>query len=428
MRRLYLQIYGTVIIVLLIFTALSSILWWLEIRDAQLPRALEGVSRVAAITLPAEAPASELQQRLERLAGALAADATLYAVSGEVLASFGAAVPVPNRDWGDSRWLRGGRHREHAFALALEDGRWLVARLPDHRPGPGIRMLIPIAILALATVLGCYPMVRRLTRRLEALQATVEDLGQGHLTARAAVEGRDEVARLAEGFNRTAERIEGLIDDKKKALATVSHELRTPLARIRMALELLGGDGRPEIRERIERDIRELDGLIGELLIASRLDSPELELEREATDLLAMLAEEAARFDVEASGDPVTVSGDPRLLRRLIKNLLENARRHAGGASAASVTGVGEGDCLLTISDSGPGVPAEEREHIFEPFYRLAGQVDRSSSTQGEGGLGLALVRQIAERHGGSVRCTEREGGGTRFEVRLPQGAASSKA
>jgi signal transduction histidine kinase len=186
-----------------------------------------------------------------------------------------------------------------------------------------------------------------------------------------------------------------------------------------MALELLGGDERPDIRERIERDVRELDGLIGELLVASRLDSQELELEREATDLLAMLAEEAARFDVEASGDPVIVNGDPRLLRRLIKNLLENARRHAGGVSAASVTASGEGDCLLTISDAGPGVPAEEREHIFEPFYRLAGQVD-PSSTQGEGGLGLALVRQIAERHGGAVRCTEREGGGTCFEVRLP--------
>src|SRR5207247_151428 len=123
---------------------------------------------------------------------------------------------------------------------------------------------------------------------------------------------------------------------------------------------------------------------------------------REDVDLLALLAEEAARGGAVVTGDPVRVKGDPRMLRRLIRNLLENAERYGGGAAVeASVQSAGAAGALLRVADRGPGVSEAERERIFEPFYRSsrAGESERAS------GLGLALVRQIARHHGGEARC-----------------------
>jgi signal transduction histidine kinase len=259
--------------------------------------------------------------------------------------------------------------------------------------------------------------VRRITRRLEALQAGVDDLGEGDLGARVEVKGKDEVARLAGSFNRAAARIEQLVGSQKNLLASVSHELRTPLARLRVAIELLSGEERPELRQRIERDIGELDALIGELLLASRLDaSVELET-RDEVDLLALLAEEAVHTGAEVSGEAVALRGDPRMLRRLVRNLLENARRYGAGSPVeARVTRDPDGGARLQVEDRGPGVPEAERDRIFEPFYRSA------SSAAGEPGtgLGLALVRQIARRHGGEARCLARPEGGSCFEVVIP--------
>jgi signal transduction histidine kinase len=200
------------------------------------------------------------------------------------------------------------------------------------------------------------------------------------------------VARLAESFNAAAARIEALVGAHKSLLANASHELRTPLARIRLALEL-GKD-----RREVERDIAELDALIDEVLLASRLEAVS-SLDIEDVDLLALAAEEAARYDVEAQGTPVTVRGDARLLRRMIRNLLENARRYGAPPMEVHVE-----NHQLRVCDAGPGVPPAERERIFEPFY----------SKQGTG-LGLALVRQIARRHCGEVRCL-----GNCFVVTLP--------
>jgi signal transduction histidine kinase len=274
-----------------------------------------------------------------------------------------------------------------------------------------------LGALAVAVGIGAYPLARRLTRRLERLRAGVEGLGGGDLGARVPVEGRDEVAALARSFNHAADRIEGLLQAQRTLLASASHELRTPLTRIRMALEL-EPSARPETRARLEADIAELDVLIGELLLASRLETVERLDPLEDLDLLGLAAEEGARAGVEVSGQPVVLRGDARLLRRLVRNLLENAQRHGAPPVEVSVAAAG-GRAWVRVCDRGPGVQDGERDRIFAPFYRPPG-----ASTGGAGvGLGLSLVRQIARRHGGEARCLPRDGGGTCFEVDLPAGS-----
>jgi signal transduction histidine kinase len=299
----------------------------------------------------------------------------------------------------------------------LPDDRWLVVRHSRQPWWHAFGSLVVLAGLAIAVAVGAYPLARRLTRRLERLQQRVDELGAGELSARVEVEGNDEVASLARSFNRAAGQIERLVKSQQSMLACASHELRTPLARLSVAMELLAGEDRPELRERVSKDIAELDELIGELLLASRLDAIERLESQDDIDLLALLAEEAAHTNASVSGEPVVIKGDPRLLRRLIRNLLENAQRYAeGSAVEAFVSPTDESGAILRVSDRGPGVPKEERERIFEPFYRPSGVVQ----TKDKGvGLGLALVRQISKHHRGNARCIPREGGGTCFEVTL---------
>jgi signal transduction histidine kinase len=175
---------------------------------------------------------------------------------------------------------------------------------------------------------------------------------------------------------------------------------------------MMAGD--PALKAGAARDLAELDGLIGELLEASRLEAQGA-ARADEVDLLALVAEEAARTGAEAEGEPVVLRGDARLLRRLARNLLENARRHGGGSPVeARVSGSAAG-ARLSVSDRGPGVPESERERIFEPFYRPPGSAESGAGY----GLGLALVRQIARAYGGDARCLARDGGGTVFEVTL---------
>ena len=249
-----------------------------------------------------------------------------------------------------------------------------------------------------------------------ASRSSVEALGGGDLAARVAVQGRDEVAALAASFNRAAERIEQLVAAHKTLLANASHELRSPLARMRVGVEMLGEHAKPALRAELERNVAELDALVDEILLASRLDAVESLEVREAVDLLALAAEECARVDAALEGDPVTLNGDPRLARRMIRNLLENARRYGGETPIdVEVRRSADDTMLIRVCDRGPGVPEAERERIFEPFYRPAGARERAGGV----GLGLALVRTIARKHGGDVQCVAREGGGSCFEVTL---------
>jgi signal transduction histidine kinase len=413
-RRLFLQIYAGFLAIALLFSAVSFAFHALTARERIPPPMVSASAQRFAEALPGPDVAREtLASALRTLAGEYDVDATVWNADGEILAAAG--EPLSRRQWRPpgpaGAWIGRG-----AIALALPDGRSLGVRARFPRRGGG-HALLALALLNLAIAVVAYPVSRRMARRLERLRAGADELGSGDLSTRVPVEGRDEIADVARSFNRAAERIEELVDAQRRVLASASHELRTPLTRLRVALELVARD-QPELLAAAERDVEELDALIGDLLLAARLQSGHDSAAAEPVALLELLRDEAARVEASVSGDPITLRGDSKLLRRMLRNLLENARRHGGGAGIeASVASLAEGrGARVSVADRGPGVSESERSRIFEPFYRPDGH---SESRDGGVGLGLALVREIARRHGGDVDCRPRPGGGTLFEVEL---------
>jgi signal transduction histidine kinase len=412
MSRLYLRVYLSLLAVVIVFFASSSVLFFWHRGGTREEAMLGAAAKTAALVLPeADAPAAEQGRRLAELSAALGAGAALFDAEGRRVAEAGRPAPLPAFERAESHLAGGPRH--DALALRLADGRWLSLRLPPlpHQHGG---FLLGLGLLAGMLALVAYPLARWLARRIEALGASVDAFGRGDLSARAAVAGRDEVARLAESFNQAAARIEALVATQRTLLASASHALRSPLARLRVAAELLA-DGRDAeraqaLRAQLAAEVSALDAAVEELLAVSRLELGAAE--HRPVDLLALAAEEGARVGAEVTGAPAELVGDARSLRHLLRNLLENARRHAPGALEVSVA-PSEGGALLTVADRGPGVAERERERIFEPFAK---------GTGAGLGLGLAIVRQIARHHGGEARVRPREGGGSVFEVLLPAG------
>ncbi len=319
------------------------------------------------------------------------------------------------------------------FLVRMHDGQTVHMHIqrPPRSPWsqPPFGFIWTLVLVAVAVALATYPIIRKLTRRLERLQRGVEKWGGGDLSTRLPVGGQDEVAFLARRFNEAAERIqalvrshENLLASQKSLLANASHELRSPLTRIRMGLELIGPTASAASRDEVARNINELDQLIDEILLASRLDAQEADLGSvESVDLMGLAAEECARvqaeLDVDALGSKseLAVPGVAKLLRRAVRNLLENARRHGAGEVELKLL-ESDGHAVVQVCDHGPGVPAEFRERIFEPFYRLPGATERDGGV----GLGLALVKAIALRHDGSVTCENAPHGGACFTLTLP--------
>ena len=371
---------------------------------------------VAALIPPGQDQAS-LQATLDRLSRALGADLAVYDAGGQLIAGAGRPFPadVLQQGW----WHKGG---PGAMVVKLADGRTVAARLPPlFAPPGGPGRLAYLAMIAAVIALAAYPVVRHLTRRLERLRVGVETWGSGALVTRVADTGSDEVAAVARSFNQAAAQIGRLIASHRALLANASHELRSPLARLRMALDLYEQAPDASRKAEIVRNLAELDTLVEEILLASRLDHVAGLEHAEAVDLLALASEEGARSNVEVTGTVAVVKGDARLLGRMVRNLMQNALRHGAPPVTASVSREGQ-RVQLTVCDRGPGVPANERERVFEPFYRPSGR----SEAAGGWGLGLALVRQIAEHHGATARYEAQPGGGACFVVTFPAMPAAS--
>lgn len=421
MSRLYLRVYLALVAVVFAFFASASLLFFWHRGGTREEAVLSSAGKIAGLVLPApEAPAAEQARRLGEVSAALGVGAALFDAEGRRIAEAGRFAPLPDLERGESHLSGGPRH--DALSLRLADGRWLALRLPA-QPHEHGGFFLSLALLAGLLGLVAYPLARWLARRIEALTARVDAFGRGDLGARAAVGGKDEVARLAESFNQAAERIEALVATQRTLLASASHALRSPLARLRVASELLAADAphAPQraaaLRDQVAREVAALDAAVEELLAVSRLElgapAPE------AVDLLALAAEEAARAGAELTGAPAGVTGDARSLRHLLRNLLENAERHAGGKVELAVEPLDPerpaAGARVEVRDRGPGVPGAERERIFEPFAK-GGTAPADAGV----GLGLAIVRQVARHHGGEARVFARPGGGSVFEVTLP--------
>jgi signal transduction histidine kinase len=416
LHRLHTQFYLAILATLAVFLLAGALLWHLTGVGTSRGEmwSVDTAAQLADTLLPPPTASQATQQQvLDSLHRQLGITVALYDLHGQAIGRAGNIPTLQPRDLEQKGWTLSYEHP--LLIVPLRDGRHLVVR-PQHPPhAPGLRALVLPIALTLAFALGAYPIARRLTRRLAHLQTGVEQLGAGDLSARVRVTGHDEVAALARSFNASAERIEALVNSHRLLLANCSHELRTPLARIRLGLERIVPQSDRALYNELARSIAELDELIGEMLLSSRLDALRtLELSEEI-DLLALAAEEASHFDRSVEGTPVIIQGDPSLLRRLVRNLLENAQRHAGGTTRVSVHTNALGEAELSVDDHGVGVAEGEREKIFEPFYR--------SPTAGAPkgfGLGLALVRRIARAHGGDVRYSPLPEGGSRFTVTVP--------
>ncbi len=485
MKSLYLRIWLTVVAALALFASVSAWMW--QQHMAQERARMEAVAgeRLAAWAelvqraLPsADAPLAEQAEALREWSARLRVPLALDDRRGDRIAasdSFlrrdterGPTATAVRLDDGRTLWLArramrrpppDGPPGDEIMAWRNSTGAVLVLRpqrgpqLGEHPPGPAlgerappqpvlhgllslpyglpgaVGPLVLVALLFVAVAAGAYPVVRRLTRRLEALKLGVQAFGAGDLAQRVDDTGKDEVAAVASTFNQAAERIEALVRSHQTLLANASHELRSPLARLKMAVAMyaeLPEAQRAGLKHEIDTNVDELDSLVEEVLLASRLDAGAPLDRSEAVDLLGIAAEEAARVgaEVEAQGDArhLVRRGNERLLRRALRNLLENARRYGGGEIQAQVVADAGGAVQLRVCDRGAGVPAALRERIFEPYFRLPGHAER----EGGVGLGLSLVRQIAEAHGGSVHCEARSGGGSCFVIRLPAMAAAA--
>ncbi|MEO8672395.1 MAG: HAMP domain-containing sensor histidine kinase [Tahibacter sp.] len=413
MSRLYLRFYFALLGSLVLFALITAVISHHFVGPVD--RASRTLGKLIQNALPpADAPAAEQHEALLRLTHGLHANVVLVAAHHAPIAMVGDPLPIPDDAWQRGEWRQPWKD-DTIWMTHLPDGRWLAASAPIGLARPAHALMVTLLALALAVAVGAYPIVRRLTKRLERLQRGVESLGAGDLSARVAVEGGDEVARLAESFNRAAARIESVVGAHKALLANASHELRTPLARIRMAIELMKETADARRKAGLDQDIAELDRLIDEILLSSRLDAVVDHEVDEDVDLYVLAAEECARYaDVQLDGRSVQLRGDPRLLRRMLRNLLENAQRHGRPPIQVDIT-QRDASIALCVSDAGAPIPAEQRERLFEPFYRRQGGNDG-----GGAGLGLALVRQIARRHGGDAQCVALGDDRSGFVVELP--------
>lgn len=376
-----------------------------------------------------EAPADEWLVRLNRVrevsdtrfdlitlnaARAALPRASLRALErGEVVLDVGNKAFYRRVDLDGQRYIGSDEEVIHArdlpidvnLALKMEAVRYVIVALA---------LLVPVALWSRSHWQG-----------LQKLSRVADEFGAGRLSARAHMPRSASIYPLAERIDHMADRIEALLVTQKNLLHSVSHELRTPIARLEFALELLDAKaGDPALRRRIaamEGDVRELNDLVNELLGMARLDS-EQALRRETVDVAGLLEGAAAALppgaqalSVAAGQDLGTIEADPRLLGRALSNLLRNAQKYAAASIRLSAVREG-GRLLIAVEDDGPGIPEEERDRIFEPFYRLDRSRDRAT---GGFGLGLSIARKAVLLHGGSLTVEDSALGGARFVIAL---------
>jgi signal transduction histidine kinase len=294
---------------------------------------------------------------------------------------------------------------------------------------PRRRMLWGFPILALLVLGGAFLTSGWVLRPLRRASAAMDRVAQGDLGVRVP-EGDDEAGRMGASFNRMAERVSGMLTGQRRLVAGVSHELRTPLARMRLLTELLrDGGAEPNRVDGLEAEIAAVDGMVGELLESARLEQGVLALEREPVQLERLVRDAVAIVELGERSVTLELPDDLHLpldrvrMLRVLRNLLSNAARYTPTGANITVAGsryddVGGPWARLVVSDDGPGVAEDDLPHLFEPFFRA--EQSRSKATGGLG-LGLMLVKQIVEAHGGRIQASNATGGGLRVCIDLPR-------
>ncbi|HEY3664843.1 MAG TPA: HAMP domain-containing sensor histidine kinase [Polyangiaceae bacterium] len=316
----------------------------------------------------------------------------------------------------------GARCEKPQFSVAVPRGPSTLGVLQvcidQRRRVPGLTFVLAIAAACLTLWGASGALARKLVRPLSDLIRVTREIGSGNLVSRVRL-GRHhmgEVGVLADSVNDMARRIERQLNDQRELLAAVSHEIRSPLARLRVLTELLRGSSADSgTLDKVEREIIEVDDLIGKLLANSRLDFGTLSLQTLEPCALVQRAIERASLDPSVfrnDAPDVKIKGDPTLLDRAFCNMLENAQKHAGGVESVQISLV-DSSLRLTVNDRGPGFPKEALARVFDAFFRG----DGSSSL----GLGLALVERIARAHGGRAWAENRPEGGASVHFEIPE-------
>ena len=322
--------------------------------------------------------------------------------------------------------------------VTFPDGRRFVLVLKWDRQGPpalfwGSTLAYwRLGGLLLTAIVLCYLLALYLTSPIRKLREATLKLADGDLQTRVAQKigrRRDELADLARDFDNMAERIESLITSQRRLNRDISHELRSPLARLNVALEIAKQKSTPEstpFLERIEAESTRLNEMIGRLLILAKLESGAEDIERVRIDLAEIVRDVAADADFEAqakgkcvevsTADSVAVMGSENLLRSAVENVLRNAVRYTADRTVVDVSLTSnDGHAVLRISDHGGGVPEDEMENLFRPFYRVGEARERKT---GGIGLGLAIAERAIKAHKGSIRA-ENKGDGLVVEITL---------
>jgi len=290
-----------------------------------------------------------------------------------------------------------------------------------------------LMIILLLIGLAIYMLIRPLEQRIYALTEVAERFGRGELASRVQLVNQDGIANLVHTFNNMAERIETLVDGQQELLQAVSHEFRTPLARLFFVIDEAQEADTPEEKNvhimRIQRSLNDLNDLVEELLTYARLDKEAEEPDFEPINIYAMMwempdlvMELRQDISVEVLCEQIKVRAERRYFKRALQNLVTNAVRYT--KTGVWISAHVEGNVVhVMVEDDGPGIPADQREKVFEPFARL----DKSRNTKyGGTGLGLAIVKRIMDVHQGTVRIDESPHGGARFTLSFAmQGARS---
>ena len=336
----------------------------------------------------------------------------LILLESALQARTGEAIEVKTTQW-EQPW----------FWVEIPSGGYLI-RVGFPRDHLGMRPPLAVLLLLAATIaltlITAIILARRINRPLARLSEAATRVGLGNTPESLPESGPEELASLARTFNRMAFQVKDLLANRTTLLAGVSHDLRTPLARMRLALEMLPQDSDPKNIDRLRRDMEEMNRLIGEFLALSRGLEKEAEQEIDLNQLLQELADhaldEGARVEWQAQAPCLRPAG-PMALRRILGNLIGNAVRYGAGKPITLICECRPQASVIRVLDRGPGIPRDQMESVFRPFYRV--ETSRSVTTGGSG-LGLAIARQLADANGWKIELLPREGGGTEARLTLP--------